>query len=257
MNHPFELTFENALGSCNALWDLSGKIVSDPKYGNPHNWILTFRDGLRGMLARLIVVDREYVKLHEFQSLPNINDYNPNDWGLICESHAASIFFGMDSAIECFVFAMNSIGFIKAPSDFCDITNPKSLRQIGPQNILGGAPNDKRNPKPGYQKVFPRLLNHWLAHGSLLANIIEYHDVSKHRSAVATGGGNGVLHVRADPKQPGSLFSSTLHTVESLAHEFQKFMDELLPIALEECVAAFGFTVTKVVVGGNGISSPN
>jgi hypothetical protein len=217
MSHPFELTFENAIGAYNALWDLSGKIATDPKIGNPHNWILTFRDGLRGMLARITTVDREYVKLHGFQSQAEKNVGNPNEWGLICDSHAAVIFFGMDSTIECFVFAMNAIGFLKAPGDFCDITDAKALRQIGPTNILGGDPNDKRNPKPGYQKVFPRVVSHWKTHSNLLTTIFEYHDVSKHRSAVATGGGEGILHVRADPKQPGSLQSRSLHTVESLA----------------------------------------
>src|SRR4051794_28608773 len=109
MSHPFELTFENAIGTYNALWDLSGKIASDPKIGNPHNWILTFRHGLRGMLARLLAVDREYVKLHQFQSEAEKDVGNPNEWILICESHAAVIFFGMDSTIECYVFAMNAI----------------------------------------------------------------------------------------------------------------------------------------------------
>jgi hypothetical protein len=244
MSHPLELTFENAIGTYNALWDLSGRIATDPRIGNPQNWVLTFREGLRGMLARLVAVDREYLKLHQFQSQAD-NAGNPNEWGLICESHAGVILFGMDSAIECFVFAMNAIGFLKTPTDFCDIGDAKTLWQIGPKNILGRDPTDKRNPKPGYLKVFPRVVACWQKHQTLLSAIFEYHDVSKHRSAVATGGNVGVLHLRGDPKQPGSMMSSTVYTLETLSHDFQKFIDELLPIALDETAQAFGYTTMK------------
>lgn len=119
MSHPAELTFENAIGTYNALWALSGMLADDPKVGGSNNWILTFRDGLRGMLARVETVDRNYTELHEFQL--QARNGNPNEWVVHCESHAAVIFFGMDSAIECFVFAMNAIGFLKFPDDFLDI----------------------------------------------------------------------------------------------------------------------------------------
>jgi hypothetical protein len=44
------------------------------------------------MLARLTTVDKEYVKLHEFQSQAETDVGNPNEWGLICGWHAAVIF---------------------------------------------------------------------------------------------------------------------------------------------------------------------
>lgn len=241
MSQRCELNFENVRGTYNALWDLGGRLVTDPKVGNRDNWLLTFRHGLRGMLARLITVDRSYVQLHEVQST------NPNEWGEVAESHAAVVFFGMDSAVECFVFAMNAVGFLKSRGDFCDITDAKALRQINPKNILGGDPTDSRNPKPGYQKFFPRVVAHFKASEKLLATIFEYHDVSKHRSAVISGGSAGTIYVRDDPKNPDSLMSSASHTVESLAQGFQEFMDELLPIALEEASGAFGYTCTKRV----------
>jgi hypothetical protein len=130
-------------------------------------------------------------------------------------------------------------------TDFCDIGDAKTLWQIGPKNILGRDPTDKRNPKPGYLKVFPRVVACWQKHQTLLSAIFEYHDVSKHRSAVATGGNVGVLHLRGDPKQPGSMMSSTVYTLETLSHDFQKFIDELLPIALDETAQAFGYTTMK------------
>lgn len=119
------------------------------------------------------------------------------------------------------------------------------MRQIGPKNILGGDPTDKRNPKPGYGKVFPRVVAYWKANNSLLLTIFEYHDVRKHRSAFVTGGDTGTLYVKADPKEPSAGASSAVHTVQSIAQSFQKFMDELLVIALEEACAAFGYEATK------------
>jgi hypothetical protein len=41
-----------------------------------------------------------------------------------------------------------------------------------------------------------------------------------------------------------ALWSSS-HTPESLTHEYQRFVDELLPLALEEAGAAFGYSVTN------------
>ena len=115
MSHPIELTFENVLGTYNGFWNLSGMIVMDTRFGNPNNWILKFREGLRGMCAQISAVDREYVRLYQFQSEADGKTLNPNEWALICESHAAVIFFGMDSSVECFIFALNAIGSVKDP----------------------------------------------------------------------------------------------------------------------------------------------
>jgi hypothetical protein len=221
----------------------------DPRIGDYDNWLLTFRHGLRGMLARIQAVDREYLALHRFQrEFPK--DGNPNEWAIGCESHAAVIFFAMDSAIECLVFALNAIGFVKSKADFCDITDPRALRQISPKNILGGGLTDKQNPRPGYQRYFPRLTQHVKANEALLASIFEHHDVSKHRSGIVTGGNIGITYIRDNPKLPGSGASSTTETLESLAHEFQKFLDAALPIAIEEAGLAFGHTYTKRSSGG-------
>ncbi|GEM_PF-6300297 len=248
MFHPFELNFVNVIGTYNALWDISGRVVMDPQFGDHDNWLLTFRNGLKGMLARISAVDREYTALHRFQTdFPA--DENPNDWSIGCESHAGLIFFAMDSTIECFVFSLNALGFVKSKSDFCDITDPKALRQISPQNILGGGSSDRQNPRAGYQKHFPRVVAHFKANETLLARLFEYHDVSKHRSAISAGGSAGVLHIRDNPKFPGNGMSSVVHTVESLAHEFQTFLDAALPIATEEAAAVFGYTVVKRNLG--------
>lgn len=241
MPKQLELTFENVLGVYNAWWDLVGQLVMDPRIGDHDNWLLTFRNSLRGMLARILAVDKHFVFLHQDQN--NLAQSNPNEWALMCEYHAGVIFFGMDSSLECFVFAVNALGFVKSPSEFCNITDPKAVRQIGPANILGGL-NNKLNPRPGYKQYFPQVEKLWTKKRSLLSTIFEYHDVTKHRSAVVTGGNLGELSIIDDPKQPGSLMSNP-RTLQSITHEYQKFMDELLPIALEESAATFGYSVTK------------
>lgn len=141
---------------------------------------------------------------------------------------------------------MNAIGFVKSPEGFCDITDEKMLSKIGIHNILGGSGvNDKRQPKPGYKKLFPRVVHHFETNKPFLDKVIEYHDVSKHRSSVITGGDSEGLRLTDSPKQAGSGMSSTVHTLESLAYEFQTFVDELLPIAFEETTATFGYEAIK------------
>src|SRR5262249_519967 len=101
------------------------------------------------------------------------------------------------------------------------------------------------NPRPGYHKHFPRIVALWGKNKSLISTIFEYHDVSKHRLAVAQGGRLGELYITDNPKQPGSLMSSTSYTIQSLSHIYQEFIDELLQVAIEEAAAAFGYTIIK------------
>jgi hypothetical protein len=246
MSQPLELQFTEVRAACNALWDLGGKVVMDPGFGDHDNWLLEYRQGLRGMLARILAVDRHFRLLHDYQRrAEEAPPPDPNEWLLECEYHAGLIFFGMDSSLECFVYALNAIGCAKSPTQFCDITTPSGLKQVRPENVLGGPPGDRRNPRPGYRQHFPRVVALWEARRALLDTIFEYHNVSKHRQAAATGGGLGELRIRGTPKQPGSLMSSTEHTVQSLARDYQEFMDELLSTAVEETGAAFGYTMVK------------
>lgn len=252
MSQPFELTFKNVSGVYNALWDFGGKLVMNQTIGDHDNWLLTYRHGLRGMLARILAVDRHFVLLHQHQQraeIINPAQLNPNEWVLECEYHTGIILFGMDSSLECFVFAINALGFAKSPKEFCSIKDSKSLRGVSPKNIFGGNRNDKFNPRPGYLQYFPRVVALWKKNENLLSTIFEYHDVSKHRSAVAQGGRLGEVRVRDNPKQPGSCMSSMSYTLQSLTHEYQKFIDELLPIALEEGTATFGYTTIKKNLG--------
>jgi hypothetical protein len=242
MSAPLELFFHEAVGAYDALWHIGGLVVMDPAVGDHDGWLLHYRSGLRGMFARLMAVDRHYVMLHQYQQQAETTEDNPNRWGIECEYHAGLIFFGMDSSLECSVFALNALGFAKDRAKFCDITQEKGLRGIGPANILG---SKKEKPQPGYAEYFRGVKDHWEKDRDLISRITDYHDVSKHRSSIAMGGREGVLHLQEDPKQPGVRGSSTVHTLQSIAEEYWQFMEELLPIMVEAVAAAFGLTVTR------------
>lgn len=232
---PRELLFTDVLPAYDALWEIGGRVVT--AIGDRDDWLWTYRSGLRGMLARLLAVDRQYLQLHEHQERPLGADENPNWWGLECESYAGQIFFGMDSSLECSVFALNAIGFARDRTQFLDISRAEGLAAINPKNILGGRKNP---PQPGYATYFPGVKAHWEAHRELIRRITDYHDVSKHRSAIATGGSVHVLHLQDQPRQPGARGSSPDHTLQSIAVDYQEFMVGLLPIMVTDVVAAFG-----------------
>jgi len=235
-----ELNFD--IGWYDALWDLGGKVVSDPASGTAENWVLVFRDGLRGMLARIAEADDHYTEsLRLMRNPPS----NPNEWAVLADRHVAGVLFGMDSSVECFVFALNALGSAKSPSDFRDLADAKDLRRVSPQDILGPtSPADRDHPKPGYAKYFPRVQRFWIANESLLATIFQYHNVSKHRAAVVTGGDATTIYLRADPKNAGHGGSSSSHTLQSISEAYQKFINELLPITLQDGASVFGLTIS-------------
>jgi len=146
---------------------------------NEPDWFGPFRGGLYGFYARLRGVQLHYRALHDWFP-PRIHD--PTD----TEYHLSSVFFNMDSAIECLTFALNALGFAVLPKEFKDIGDHKQLSNIAPHNILGN--RKKTPPLPGYEKIFPGFQNYWKQNQELLERIIELHDVSKHRTTIYQGG---------------------------------------------------------------------
>jgi hypothetical protein len=145
---PLELNFEKMTPSYNAFWEFSGLVAKNPAFGDQHRWHRLFRLGLRGMLARIIAVERHYALLQKFQLEHDwSSEKSSKDRAAVCEEHAGVMLFGMDSALECFVFALNALGFAKSPDDFRDIDDAKALRAIQPGDILGGSRDDQ--PRPG------------------------------------------------------------------------------------------------------------
>ncbi len=149
--------------------------------GNRADWFGSFRGGLYGFHARIHGLITHYLNVHEWLPAPRI----PSE----TEYHLASIFFNMDSAIECLTFALSSLGYAAAPEAFRDMSSEKALMQISPKDIIG-EPSAKlpRPPISGYKLFFPKFQAHWQAHSDLLSTIIEQHDVSKHRETIFEGG---------------------------------------------------------------------
>jgi hypothetical protein len=76
-------------------------------------------------------------------------ELSPEQWAIDTDKRIGEIFFGMDSAIERFVFALNAVGYLKSPSKFCDITTASGLKRIRPVVI-----RTTRTRLPATQKFF-------------------------------------------------------------------------------------------------------
>lgn len=149
--------------------------------GNKTDWFGAFRGGLYGCYARIRGVVAHYYAVHAWvpkERLPVETEY-----------HLASLFFNMDSLIECITFALNALGFGTHVSDFRDVTNEKELKKVSPYDIIGRSEiSSSQKPLAGYAKIFPSLQDHWLKNKNLLSTIFEQHDVSKHRETIFSGG---------------------------------------------------------------------
>lgn len=198
------------------------------------------------MKARLKGAEVHYEGIHTW------GEVSPKEQIKI-EYHLGSLFFNMDSAIECLIFALNSLGFAVEPSSFIDIANENAIKGIKPVNIMG-----KKNQIPGYDEYFPHTKEYMLEHKDLLEIIIEQHDVSKHRQAIFQGGicrfdppedffkkrgiednaENRVLHapfaeimLMREPKMPESKRKSMSYRehdkLEDIGPRFCTFMNEL------------------------------
>jgi len=156
-------------------------------YGNATDWFGNFRGGLYGFYARQLGVATHYHQVHAWVPRPRF----PTE----TEYHLSSIFFNLDSSLECLTFAFNALGSAVRPGEFRDVTDSKALKRITPKDILG-EPNatPPREPLSGYKAIFPSVVALWQARVTLIERIIEQHDVSKHRSTIFTGG-----QTRADP----------------------------------------------------------
>ena len=181
----FELTFDTA--PLDELDQFALLACQKYNFGNSTDWFGTFRGGLHGLHARIYGVKTHYQLVHSWIArlrLPTETEY-----------HVASIFFNMDSAIECFVFMLNALGYAAMPDKFRNVTNPRSLRAVNLLDILGKLDGTTPDPqKAGYAAVFATLQSHWWATRDLMSTIIDQHDASKHRHTIYTGG-----RLRPDP----------------------------------------------------------
>jgi hypothetical protein len=139
------------------------------------------------------------------------------------EYHLAAMFFNMDSAMECMTFALNALGNPVAVTEFRDVTDERSLRRISPIDILGDpSRTHPRAPMAGYNNYFPTLQLHWQHHESLILQIVDQHDVSKHRETIFQGG-----RVR-DDAPPGFFESMGVANDDKQKWQFQPMAEIIL-----------------------------
>lgn len=150
-------------------------------YGNENDWFGAFRGGLYGSYARIHGVVSHYHAIHSWLPRPRF----PSE----TEYQLASIFFNMDSSIECIAFALNALGFCAARNSFRDVTSSKELKRVSPFDLVGQEKrNPPREPLSGYAEVFPSVQELWKGNRGVLDMIFEQHDVSKHRESIFSGG---------------------------------------------------------------------
>lgn len=145
--------------------------------GDRGNWFYYFRASSQGIDSRVYGIKLHYYDLHAW--LPKRRHRTETEY------HLASLFFNMDSVVECFVYMMNALGFAADPPSFKDITDQKAMRAIAPRNVIG---DTKQSPLAGYSKFFPNVQQLWVDNRELMELIMEQHDVSKHRFAYGLNG---------------------------------------------------------------------
>ena len=177
-----------------ALDQLASLAMRVDDFGNRGNWFNEFRGGLSGFYARLHGIEAHYAELHAWRPR--------RLWPVHTEYHLTSIFFHMDSAVECLTFTLNALGWAVDPDGFRDVTKHKSgLREVCPNDVISAK-------RPGYAIVFPRVQALWQSHTSMLTTIVDLHDVSKHREAI-------FVSSRARTDAPDGFFESLGTTMEA------------------------------------------
>jgi hypothetical protein len=177
-----------------------------------------------------------------------------NKWNVVWESYAGVLLFATDSSLECFTYALNALGYLLSPAEFIDITTDAALKHITPANILDPPTKatSKHSVHDACRKRFPKICKHWSANRALLAQIIQYHDATKHRHSVAVGQYRGYpFHVvKLEPKQPmrdvafdawtGHVAYNAQQSLQAITVAYHKYMSDWLRIARLELECVFG-----------------
>ncbi len=242
---PYHLDFK--VDAVAQIDDLALLAQQSYNLGDRGCWFLCFRQGCQGFHVRLFAVETHYAQLHAWQLRCR--------WHLEPEYHLASIAFGLDSALECLLYAMNAVGYGVHPAEFVDITTDKGLRSIAPWLILGSI---SQATHPAFEKYYPRAVAVWRKHRNVIEEIQRQHDASKHRSSTYRGGrsrndppagfyaalGLSDDHPRRfdfapmaeiildpNPKRPASMPQTDvkyedLRTLEGLCHDFAVLIEQ-------------------------------
>jgi hypothetical protein len=232
--------------------------------GNAGNWFLNFRGGLNGIRSRCSGMQFHRRFVYEWEIGPLYNNI---------EHHCSSMLFCMDSAVECMVYGLNALGQAVAPTGFRSISDSKALRLISPKDVTGLGTTA---PLAGWAQVFPNFQKHFSASSAFLAQLVDNHDVSKHRRHSFSGGtvrndppagfyerlGLGprdprrtliapmaTVLIPKEPKlptdsQPSDLAAWT--TLESLLTDFEAFIQEGLRLANDDAHRTINLPVKQL-----------
>ena len=176
-----------------AAWDELDQFAllacQDYNYGNASNWFGSFRAGFHGVRSRAQAARRHFIEVHAW--LPHVRIVAD------AEYHLATALFHMDSTVECMTFALNALGNAVAPDQFRNVTKANDLKKITPVDIIGTdalAGRSGRAPLSGYAMYFPELQAYMLANRVTIQQVMNQHDISKHRQRIFIGGSS-----RSDP----------------------------------------------------------
>lgn len=170
----YDLGFDQSAG--NQLDEFALLARQDYNLGKGNGWFSHFRGGLYGHYSRVNGAAIHYANIHNWLPVPQ---------ALLVEYNLSSFLFNADSALECFVYALNALGNSIDPASFQDVSKTSTLMKISPRNVTG----DERNKAlPGYSKYFPSTQEEWGRQNALIKTIVDLHDVSKHRKTIYIGG---------------------------------------------------------------------
>lgn len=177
-----EFTLQFNIDSYHKLDNFALLASQSYNFGNDTDWFGNFRGGLYGCYARIHGICSHYYAVHAWMPRPRL----PTE----TEYHLASIFFNMDSFIECISFALNALGYCASnKQNFRDITSDRGLKSISPFDILGRTNTNPPQPYLSeYDTYFPQVRKYWESKKDIIDVIFEQHDVSKHRETIFVGG---------------------------------------------------------------------
>ena len=220
-----------------------------PKVGDRSCWFGTFRDSRLGMISRLYGVNILYQELHTWLPIRR------RQWDI--EYRLSSLFFNVDSALECFVFMLNAFGFGAMGGDFRDPGHENQVRQVKVEDIIG---NKGHTLLRGYENAFARVRKQWLQHGDDIAMVKEQHDASKHRYAIYHGSDHytdppprffedlGISDDEAERCEFWPLKRTLLFPNAKTPVAIRNDMDDVRNVYLEEIVERFVQLVNNSVV---------
>lgn len=183
--------------------------IAKENFGDKGYWNTYFTRAIDVIKARILGLKHHYAIIQSIGNKVIDSDINKYDF-IELDHHLSDILFNLDSAIECFVFSLNAIGYGAMDcNSFISIEDEKKLKKIKPDNIFI---EDNNNH---YKKYFSNLVNYWLENPlhkfhvtpkQLWKSIRDNHDVSKHRSRLChmvSGSDNETdIHLDQYPKKP-------------------------------------------------------